>query len=189
MYWAPVLPKEMKSKVRMKIVDRKGNTYIHVCVCVCVYKGYQTGFLTNWSSLEFRPQFFWIYLTCTFTVASILHQMKSCWNKSCKSCGLIPSFIKLYPVALTVWLYSNWGWNRDQRVKLGLKDSVTWRINFIFWRRCKLKEGAEILNCYCQGPSRPPWQKVIFQNRGRGKRITHTHTHTHNTSKTETLKK
>jgi hypothetical protein len=86
-----------------------------------------------------------------------------------------PVSLHLYPVALTFWLYSNWGWNRDQRVKLGLKDRVTWRINFIFWRTCKLKEGAEILNCYCQGPSRPRWQKLTFQNRGRGKKITHTH--------------
>ncbi len=102
---------------------------------------------------------------CVFFIKSSLVEIKSC-----KSCRLIPSFINLYPpVSLTFWLYSNWGWNRHRRVKLGLKDRVTWRIYFIFWRMCKLKEGPEILKYYCQGPSRPQWKKMTFQNRGGGK--------------------
>jgi len=84
-----------------------------------------------------------------------------------------------YPVSLnytklllTFWLYSNWGWNRDQRVKLGLKDRVTWRINFIFGRRCKLKEGAEILNCYC--PQDPDDKKWLSKTGEGGKKL-HAH--------------
>lgn len=29
--------------------------------------------------------------------------------KSCKSCKMIPSFIKQYPISLTFWLHSSWG--------------------------------------------------------------------------------
>ncbi len=140
---------------------------------VCI-KGTKLVFSPIGPHVNFTPDFGFTLLApsllLVFFIKSSLVEIKSC-----KYCGLIPSFIKLYPVALTFWLYSNWGWNRDQRVKLGLKDRVTWRINFIFWRTCKLKEGAEILNCYCQGPSRPQWQKVTFQNRaGGGKIYTHT---------------
>ncbi len=97
--------------------------------------------------------------------------------RSCKLCRLIPSFIKLYSVPLTFWLYSNWGWNREQRVKLGLKDRVTWRIYFIFWRICKLKESPEILKCYLSRPLKTPMKKNDFPKQGRGeKKLTHTHT-------------
>jgi len=48
--------------------------------------------------------------------------------RSCKSCELmIPSFINWYPVSLTLQLHSNWGWNRDYKVKLGPKV----RVNFL----------------------------------------------------------
>jgi len=141
-----------------------------VCVCVCV-KGTKLVFSPIGPLLNFAPSFFGFTLLAPSLLLVFFIKSSLVEIKSCKSCGLIPSFIKLYPVALTSWLYSNWGWNRDQRVKLGLKDRLTWKINFIFWRTCKLKR----------------WQKVTFQNRGRGKKITHTHTH--NTSKAETLKK
>jgi hypothetical protein len=34
---------------------------------------------------------------------------KSCQKNSCKSCELIPSFIKQYLILLTLQLHSNWG--------------------------------------------------------------------------------
>jgi len=37
----------------------------------------------------------------------------------------MPIFTKWYPILLTLWIHSNWGWNRNYRVKLWPKDKVT----------------------------------------------------------------
>jgi hypothetical protein len=41
------------------------------------------------------------------------------------------NLVNCYPVLITFHLYSNWGWNRDLMVKLGLKQRVTSRMTLI----------------------------------------------------------
>ncbi len=62
--------------------------------------------------------------------SSLLAHLLHCINALSKynPANLLPSFMKQSPILLTLLLHSNWGWNRDKRVKLGSKNRVDFPI-------------------------------------------------------------
>ncbi len=121
-YWTPVFPKLGTTwNVKMKTVhgekDRTKLVFWHKLVLAGVLAG-----VHPW---------FWICLTSAFTwFVHFLHQIKSCQNK------ILWNLVNCYPVSLnttpflTLQLHSNWGWNMDYVIKLGLKYKVTSRKHF-----------------------------------------------------------
>ncbi len=88
------------------------------------------------------------------------------WTKSCKSCELIHSFIKQYPVLLIFWLQSNYWWNGDYKVKLGCKDRLTSKITLLyhpknsFWKRKKEKTNTHgVIKSFNLPPFNIKWER------------------------------
>jgi hypothetical protein len=56
----------------------------------------------------------------------------------CKSYESTPILMQQYPISLTLWIHSSWGWNKDRRVKLRPKDRVRFQISllwkWIYWK-------------------------------------------------------
>jgi hypothetical protein len=99
-------------EVRMKTVERKKQRW-----------GDQTSFLTLICSKGVPPHF-QICLACYFCSYSSLNQ-KPCQNK------ILQIFWTDTPISINFLIHSNWGWNKDDRVKLGPKDRATSRITLI----------------------------------------------------------
>ncbi len=117
-YCVPVLPKlETKSKVTMKIIhsEKRGDQ-----ICFLTQIGPHRSFTPSFGFALPAPS-----LLPVFFINSSLDR-----TKSCNSCELILSFIEWDPGLLTtLYLHSNWGSNRDYRVKLRPRDRVIFKDN------------------------------------------------------------